>query len=415
MPERNWGGTLTYRATRLARPADLGQLRELVTTAPRVKVLGTRHSFSEVADAPDGLQISLAEMVGPAQFDDETGDVVIDAGTTYGQLLPFLAEHGRTLPALASLPHCTVAGSVATGTHGSGTAQQGLASAVTEVELMTADGELHTIGADDPRFPGAVVSIGALGVITRLRLRTVPAFEVRQDVYEPLGWQSLVEHVDAILDAAYSVSVFTPWSGPDAGHVVLKSRTDEPDPPSDLFGAARIQDQRHPAHRAGQQPTGVTEQGGVPGPAADRLPHFRLGFTPSNGNEVQCEYFVPRSEGAAAITALRAIGRSLDDLLLVSEIRSIAADEHWLSPAYGRDTVGFHFTWRPDQTGVQALLPVIEDALAPFDPRPHWGKLFVDRGRLTCYPRLADFAALREQLDPTGRFRTPYVDRVLGR
>lgn len=408
----NWGGNLTYRAARVARPAGVEQLHEELTGSGPVKPLGTRHSFSDVADAPGGVLLDLSAMPSVLQVDGDT--VLVDAATTYGRLLPELAGAGRTLPALASLPHCTVAGTVATGTHGSGSAQRGLASDVVGLELMTGEGELLTLTEDDPRLAGAVVGLGALGVVTRLRLRTVPAFDVRQDLYAPLTWQALVEHTDAILDAAHSVSVFTRWAGEHAGHVVLKSRVDAPPPPAVLHGAPVVAETRHPAHATGAAPEGVTEQGGAPGPAAERLPHFRLGFTPSNGAEVQCEYFVDRADGGAAILALRALGRRLDPLLLVSEIRTVAADDRLLSPAYGRDTLAFHFTWRRDEAGVRALLPLIEDALAPYAPRPHWGKLFAMPGRLDCYPAIGDFAALRDELDPQGRLLTPYVQRVLG-
>ncbi|YAL83217.1 FAD-binding protein [Dermacoccaceae bacterium W4C1] len=410
----NWGGTLRYAARDVARPSDLDELRSILASARPVKPLGTRHSFSPVADAPDGVQVDLSGLASELVVDAERKQVTIGGGTTYGQVLPKLAEHGLTLPMLASLPHCTVAGSVATGTHGSGSRVQGLGSSVAAVDLMSADGQVRNFRRGDQDFPGVVVNLGALGVVVSLTLDCVPMFAVRQDVYEPLGWDALHENGSAILDLAYSVSIFTRWSGPHAGHVVLKSREDESAPPHEVFGATPADGPRHPVHQLGAPATGVTEQGGVLGPAGERLPHFRLGFTPSSGAEVQSEYFVARSDLGAAVRALHEVGDAFDEALLISEIRSVAADDLWLSAAFEQDVVGFHFTWRPDEAAVRKLTPVIERALAPFDPKPHWGKVFTLPGPQRSYPGLAAFAALRRKLDPDGVFDTPFVREVLG-
>jgi xylitol oxidase len=161
----------------------------------------------------------------------------------------------------------------------------------------------------------------------------------------------------------------------------------------------------------------VTAQLGVPGRWLDRLPHFRRDAPPSNaGDELQSEYFVARHDAPSALRALRGLATSIAPVLLVSEVRSIAADELWLSGAYGRDTIALHFTWRNDPVGVAALLPTIEAALAPFDARPHWGKLSAAGGGTSIerYPRGADFRALVEAEDPEGRFTNPYLERVLG-
>ena len=297
-------------------------------------------------------------------------------------------------------------------------------SAVVGLELVTGTGEVLEVrrGQDGKvPFEAAVVHLGALGIITHVTLAVEPAFEVRQDVYQDLPWASLEQHFDAITGAAYSVSVFTRWNEEGADQVWLKSRIDALDESGELpfgedfFGARRASASLHPLPGISAQ--SCTEQLGAPGPSHARLPHFKMEFTPSNGAELQSEYLVPREHAVAAISALRALREQIVPLLQITEIRTMAADGLWLSPAGQHDAVGPHFTWLPLQDEVEALLPVIEAALAPFDARPHWGKLFTaDAARLAgLFPHLGDFAALAEQLDPAGVFRNDYLDRVLGR
>lgn len=414
MVERNWSGNLTYAADRVVRPGSIAELRDVVASAPRVKALGTRHCFNDVADFPGGVLVDLSALVTPPVVDRRAATVTIGAATRYGDLAATLHAAGFALPNLASLPHCTVAGSVATGTHGSGRRNGGLATAVSAVELLTADGGLRTYSraADGDVFGGLVVNLGAHGVVTSLTLDLVPAFDVRQDVFDRLPWDAVTGHFDEIQGSAYSVSLFTNWRNDTVDQALLKSRVDAEAPPRDFFGAVPADGARHPAHAAGVSAENTTAQGGVPGPWYDRIPHFRLDFTPSMGDELQSEFFVPREHAEAVIGELRGLGAALAPVLLVGEIRAIAADDHWLSPAQGRDTVAFHFTWRPRQAEVEALLPTIEDRLAPFGARPHWGKLFRAEGGLDAlYPRLGDFRALCERLDPGGTFRSPYVRR----
>ena len=159
----------------------------------------------------------------------------------------------------------------------------------------------------------------------------------------------------------------------------------------------------------------ATQQGGVPGPWNERLPHFRLEFTPSNGDELQSEYFVPRERAAEAFELLRALGNQFAPVIQVSEVRTIAADDLWLSPSQGRDTVALHFTWIQDEAAVRPVVAALEDALDPLDARPHWGKVFAaDAGTLAQrYPKVADFIALAAKYDPNGKFRNPYLDTYL--
>ena len=402
----NWSRFHEYRATTLHRPRSVDELRETVARAPRIRALGSRHSFSGMADSAE--LVTLDDLPPEIVVDPETETVSFSAGLRYGELGMALQAQGWALRNLASLPHISVAGAIATGTHGSGDRNGTLARAVAGLELVTASGELITIGPIDEDFDGCVVALGALGVVSRITLDIEPTFDVRQDVYEGLTWTRLLENFDAIMGRAYSVSVFTDWSGESVGRVWLKSVIGAQRPPGELYGARPVGEPRHPLE--GMTPVNTTQQGGVPGPWIDRLPHFRMGFTPSNGEELQSEYLVPRRHALAAIEAVRALSSRVTPLLHISELRSMAADSLWLSGAYETDAVGIHFTWRFEPEAVLAVLPIVEEALAPFEARPHWGKLFhsVDR---SLYPRLGDFVELAERLDPEHKFGNEWLDR----
>ncbi|MEV6627903.1 FAD-binding protein [Amycolatopsis sp. NPDC051106] len=406
MGESNWAGNLAYTADSVLTPHSVDEVREAVAAATHVKALGSRHCFNAIADSPGGVLLDLRALEVPVEIGD--GTVTVGGSARYGDFAEQLHAAGFALPNLASLPHITVAGSVATGTHGSGRRQPGLASAVSAIELVTANGELRTFTRAHSEFPGLVVGLGATGVVTRLTLDVVPAFDVRQDVFDGLPWEAAYRHFDEIEDAGYSVSMFTNWANDTIDQVWVKSRVDAFTPRTGLFEAVPADGPRHPAHAAGISADNGTPQLGVPGPWHDRLPHFALAFTPSVGDELQSEYFVPYEDAVAAARAIREIGDLLAPLLLVSEIRAIAGDDLWLSPCHGGDRVAFHFTWQPRQPEVEAVLPVLEERLAAFGARPHWGKLFHTAGS---YPRMAAFRALTAELDPAGKFRNPFLER----
>ncbi len=399
----NWSGHHTYRATIVHHPSTVDEVQAVVAASPRIRALGSRHSFSDVADSIE--LVSLDELKPAIVIDEQSETVSFSAGMRYGELGTALQNAGWALRNLASLPHISVAGAVATGTHGSGDRNGTLARSVSGIELVDATGSLRQISPVDPDFDGAVVSLGAIGVVTRLTLDIEPSYQVRQDLYTGLEWSALLENFDAITGRAYSVSVFTDWAS--IGPVWLKSRTDAAAPPRSLFGATPHTTEVHMI--AGMAATNTTPQLGVPGPWNERLAHFRLEFTPSNGDELQTEYLIPRRHAIDAIEAVRAMASVITPLLHITEFRTMAADSLWLSGAYETDAVGIHFTWLNEPAAVLALLPRIEEVLAPFSPRPHWGKLFdtVDR---SVYPRLPDFVALAERMDPTGKFRNTFLD-----
>jgi alditol oxidase len=412
--ETNWAGNYTYHARKLHRPTSLEQLQEIVARADRVRVLGSRHSFNGIADSSE--LISLAAMPAEVSIDRGTNTVSFAAGLTYGALAAALDAHGLALHNLASLPHISVAGAVATGTHGSGDANGNLATAVAGLELVTSNGHSVRTSRGEPGFDGLVVGLGALGAVARITLDVEPAYAVRQRVFEGLEWKMLFDHFDEIMSSGYSVSIFTRW-GQLVDQVWIKSRvTDAPEMMrGDLFGATAASVDRHPI--LGLDPVNCTPQLGRPGPWSERLPHFRMGFTPSTGEELQSEYLLPRRHAVAGIEAMRALAPRMRPLLQVAELRTIAADQLWMSPQYGRETVAFHFTWLPDQQAVDAFLVDLEADLAPFDARPHWGKLFRARaGTMAArYERLPEFVRLVERLDPRRAFGNTWLETcVLG-
>lgn len=403
----NWAGNVTFSAARVEHPRSLDELRHLVVEADTAHAVGTGHSFSTIADTT-GTLISLDGM--PEVFEPTPTSVKVGGGTRLARLAELLHARDLALPAMPSLPHITIAGACATATHGSGNTVPSLAGLVREVELVTADGATRTLTRDDEDFAGAVVSLGALGVVTALTLDVVPTFDVEQRVHENMPLDALVANVDAVFAAAYSVSAFTTWQ--DVAHVFTKRRTTDDEPDLTWTGATEATEPRHPV--PGQPTVHCTAQLGEPGPWHERLPHFRADFTPSVGAELQSEYFVAREHAADALKALAALKDHLAPVLLTSEIRTVAADTQWLSMVHDRDSAAFHFTWRPDDRAVREALRRIEDALGPWDPRPHWGKL-TELDPTTRYPHWDRFADLRRRLDPTGKFLNPLLDSWLGR
>ncbi|MFN8157502.1 MAG: FAD-binding protein [Candidatus Nanopelagicales bacterium] len=409
---RNWAGNVAFSPAAVARPSTIDELAETVAAARRVRVLGTGHSFSPVADT-EGTLVLLDAMPRTIEVDPSTATVRVAAGVRWGELAPVVHEHGFALANMGSLPHISVAGSASTGTHGSGSRLGCLATSVVALTLVTADGSLREVRADDPDLAGSVVALGTLGVVTSLELRLVPAFDVAQTVWDGLPLSVAAERFDEVMGAAYSVSLFTTWRSDVVEQVWVKRRTTDPEVDLSWTGAVPADGPRHPV--PGADTAACTEQGGAAGPWFERLPHFRLDFTPSSGSELQTEYMLPREHAAAAIEAVHGIAHVVSPVLQISEIRTVAADDLWLSPCQGRETVCVHFTWIDDADAVAPAVRAVEEALAPYAARPHWGKVFTTDPELvrSHYPRLADAEALRDRLDPERRFSNAFVDRYL--
>jgi alditol oxidase len=411
----NWAGNLEYGTERLHSAESEADIQQFVKQHSQMKVLGTRHCFNDIADTSSEF-LSLKPQDKVIALDAKARTVTVGGGITYGQLSPYLHQKGFALHNLASLPHISVAGACSTATHGSGEKNGNLATAVSGLEIVTAGGEVRALSRDKDgeTFQGTVVGLGALGVVTKITLDVQPTFMMQQYVYQDLPLNQLTHNFDAIEASAYSVSLFTDWRKPRFNEVWIKSRTDQGHKfeAAPVFYDARLATRNlHPIEElsAGN----CTEQMGIPGPWYERLPHFRMGFTPSAGKELQSEYFVPRQHAVDAILAVERLHEMVSPHLLITEIRAIAADDLWMSPCYKQPCVTIHFTWKQDWPAVSKVLPVIERELAPFKARPHWGKLFtMSRDQLKqSYEKLPDFMTLCNQFDPHGKFRNGFLKR----
>src|SRR5215470_8146897 len=410
-PRKNWAGNLTYSTKNLYTPASVEEVQKIVKGCDKLRALGARHSFNAIADS-NANQISL-EHLDEMTIDDKAHTVTVGAGVRYGKLAPYLDSHGYALNNLASLPHVTVVGAVSTATHGSGIHNGNLSSIVSAVEFVNADGSLVTLSRakDGDTFNGAVVALGALGIVTRITLDLLPTFQMRQAVYENLSFDQLEHNLDAIFGSGYSVSLFTDWQNHRATQVWIKKRM-EPGMsstlPPEFYGATLAAKKLHPI--AGHDATPCTEQQGIPGPWYERMPHFRMNFTPSSGAELQTEYFVPREHGYEAILAVEKLRDHITPHLFVTELRTIAADNLWMSMAYKRDALAIHFTWKPEWPAVKEILPQIEKQLAPLGPPLHWAKPFPNPATQleAKYDKLSDFKSLLKRHDPTGKFRNAF-------
>lgn len=410
---QNWAGNVEFGAHRIHFPENLEEVQELVAGSRKVRAIGTRHSFNPIADSEEDL-ISSRHLNRLVALDGKKGSVTVGSGISYGELCLMLQEHGLALHNLASLPHISVAGAVSTATHGSGNGLGCLSTAVSELKVVLADGSVRTFKRGESDFAGVVVGLGAVGFVTQLSLDISPNFQMKQEVFEDLPFAELESRFDEISGSGYSVSLFTSWSGPTVDQIWVKRRADATED-LNLLPATRATSNMHPIR--GISSVNCTAQMGIPGPWYERLPHFRMDFTPSSGEELQSEYLIPRRHAWEALRAVDAMRDRIAPLLQISEVRTIAADQLWLSPSHNQDTIGIHFTWQKRWDEVRVLLPEIERALEDFDARPHWGKLFTTKpARLReLYPRMPDFLKLIARLDPVGKFRNEFLDqRVFG-
>ena len=415
-PRTNWSGNYTYRTDNLFEPASVDELMKVVTNNASIRPLGTRHSFNGLADSTHA-QVSLKNFT-QITVDEKARTVTVGAGVRYGDVAPVIQAKGFALHNLASLPHISVPGAIATGTHGSGIHNKNLSSSVAAIEFVSADGTLHTLSraADGDKFNGAVVNLGLLGVMTNITLDLEPTFDVAQTVYLDLPFGELEHHFDDIFSAGYSVSIFTDWQNHRGTELWLKRRVkpgEKLDTPQMFYNARLATKNLHPIPAL--DAVNCTPQMNEPGPWYERLPHFRMNFTPSSGEELQTEYFVPREDAFKAISAVETLRDRITPHLLTTELRTIAADDLWMSMAYQRDSLAIHFTWKRQWPDVQKILPLIEEKLAPFHPRPHWAKLSTFKGShfRQVYPKLNDFKTLVQQYDPKGKFRNELITAEL--
>jgi len=413
IPRENWAGNYRYSTDKVLQPSTLAEVQDAVRSVDKARALGTRHCFNGIADSAEAQISTLRLNAFKLSADHRT--VTVGAGVRYGDLALQLDRAGFALDNMASLPHISVAGSIATATHGSGLHNGSLASAVSGLEIVAADGSIHTLtrATDGERFAGAVVGLGAFGIVTSVTLDVRPRYEMTQVVYRDLDFAQLEHNLEAIMTAGYSVSLFTNWQDETADQVWIKRRVDQggvPAPAPVFYGATLAKDNVHPV--PGEDPVRTTDQMNEVGPWYERLPHFKMEFTPSVGQEIQTEYFVPFERGYEAIRAVESLRDQITPHLFVTELRAVAPDDLWMSMAYKRRSLAIHFTWKPEPIAVGRMIPQIEARLAPFQPRPHWGKLFALKADQlgVVYPRWNDFKELAQQFDPTGKFRNRYMD-----
>lgn len=407
---QNWSKNVDFNDRGYLQPESLAELQELVRSNAKLRARGTAHCFNEIANT-SSYAINLSKMPQTIEINPESNSVTVAAGLKYGELAPVLHQQGWALNNLASLPHISIAGSISTGTHGSGIKNQNLANQVLSLELVTAEGELRHIDRANPAFNALVVGLGLGGIVYQYELKIEPTFEIRQVIYPEIPLDVLQRGFDQIMGTAYSVSYFTDWGSEQVGNLWCKFRHGEVIPES-IGGSAKADKKYHPIPSV--DPVACTDQLGEPGYWHERLSHFKLDFTPSVGEEIQTEFFVDRKDAAAAIEAVSKLGAEISPLLWITELRTIAADDLWLSGAYQRDTLAIHFTWKK----LEAIYPVIEKveaALRPFNYRPHWGKVFTADAQYlkSVYPKMSEFKALVEALDPTKKFENSFTRRFL--
>jgi len=411
---KNWAGNLEYSTSKIDYPKSLEEVQQIVKKHSKLKVLGTRHCFNTIADSKYNF-ISLREMKKIVSLDANAKTVTVEGGIKYGELCPWLNDEGFALHNLASLPHISVAGAITTATHGSGVKNKNLCGPVEALEIVTADGDVINFSKKDgEKFYAAVVGLGAIGVITKVTLNIQPTFMMRQWVYTKMPLQQIKEHFDEIVSSGYSVSLFTDWQNESINEVWIKSLVDDAsnaEAKKDFFGAAPATKNVHPIIELPAE--NCTEQMGVPGTWYERLPHFKMGFTPSSGKELQAEYFVPHEHAVEAIQAIQKMGKEIGPHLFISEIRTIDADDFWMSTCYKQPSVTIHFTWKQEWNAVSKLLPAIEKELAPFNAKPHWGKLFTMSPSTLAsrHQKMNDFKKVVAEFDSKGKFRNEFLEK----
>ncbi len=412
----NWSGNIEFSAAELHEPATVEELQQIVSRARRLRVVGAGHSFNDIVDT-DGTLVSLRRLNRVVAIDRDASTVLFEGGILHYELTDHLHRAGFALHNLPSMPHFNVVGACATGTHGSGDTNRCLAAAIRGMEIVTAGGDLVEVPAAD--LPATAIGLGAFGVVARMTLEIESTFYVAQERHVDVPVANAIDNLDEIMGSAYSVSYFTDWQHDRLHEVWRKFRLDTengpiPDTPDDYFGGTRAGDEIEPGMV--ENDVNVTRQMLIPGPWHERLPHVRVRDPIQVTSQLQSEFFVARRHGQSALRAIAELGERLKPAIgegIVAEVRTVAADDLWLSP-FPHPSLALHFGWVPDWPSAEKALPLVEAALAPFEPRPHWGKLFTMPAETVrdCYPRFADFVARVAHYDPAGKFRNRYLEQL---
>ena len=429
---QNWAGNQSASPVQVAQARDPDDVSLVVRSAAdrglRVRPVGAGHSFTAAA-VTDGVLLRLDHLSGVTSVDAATGRVRVLAGTRLHQLNPALQEVGLALPNLGDIDRQALAGAIATGTHGTGARLHGIASAVTGLTLVLADGTVLECSAQRHTdvFEAARVGLGALGVVTEVELQCVPAFRLHA-VERPEPLLPLLERVQEEADAHDHFELY--WF-PHTDRTMTK-RNDRVDEGTDVPGPlpawrAWVDDElmanglfEQVNRVAARWPATVPAMAQVTGRAQTAREFtddsWRVFCSRRAVRFVESEYAVPRAAVRDVVLALKDwVDRHDEALPFPVEVRFLAADDVWLSTAYARDTayVAVHQYHRMEHTRYFAAFEAI---VAEHDGRPHWGKLHtLDADRLRAlYPRFDDFLAVRRKLDPTGLFGNAYLEQVLG-
>lgn len=407
----NWGGNLQFRQEALAQPETLAELATLIRDN-QVRPAGTLHSFSPIATG-EGIMLSAAGLKVAPAIDPASKTARVGAASRYGDIALALEAQGLALRNMGSLPHISLAGASATGTHGSGDGNQILSASLISFSFLNHKGELITLRRGDDLFEPCRLGLGAHGLWVEAELSVVESYQMRQDIYRDIPWAYFLEDPARLSAAGYSVSLFGKWGSDTIDQAWVKSRVSDGTPPAEIAGIrAATESLKELAPGVGDN---LTEQAGRPGPWLHRLPHFRLDATPSAGDEIQTEYFFTRDQIVGAIEVVHSLAHEVNPVLIITEIRSIAQDDAWLSPMRRGDSIALHFTFKNDVPAVTRVVEKLEAALAPFNPIPHWGKVngFTGEQLAAVHPKLAEARTVFDELDPEGKFSSPYL-RSLG-
>ncbi|KAI1701064.1 FAD binding domain-containing protein [Ditylenchus destructor] len=409
----NWGDNFLFSTQNIQYPTTVEEVQEIVQNADKVRVVGTRHSFSTCADSPDTILSTLAlkNIIG---FDDSVPSITVQAGIAYTDLNPYLQYLGFALPNLATLAEISVGGASQTGAHGSGLSNQCLASHIRSLKIVLANGTLATYGPNDPELKAIALGVGAFGVITQVELKVEPTFNITNYFFLNMTAQNLYDHFDEIENTGYTAQLFTDFSTPGVwGQIMIMDRSGSNaniGSLQNLYGATRATTKVSPI--LALPPTYLVDQG-VEQPWYFGLVDYHLGLSGFDGGEIQSEYFLPYENAVAAIKAVTTLSDLIAPRVHTMLIRTIKGDDLWLSEMYSQSSVvAIHFTWKLNMTAVMEVLPQIEQLLIPYCAKPHWGKVFAQGPEtfLHCYPKLADFKQLAEQLDPTHKFRNQFLE-----
>uniref|UniRef100_A0A915D0Y3 FAD-binding PCMH-type domain-containing protein n=1 Tax=Ditylenchus dipsaci TaxID=166011 RepID=A0A915D0Y3_9BILA len=417
-PLLNWGGNFNFSTQDIKYPTTTAGVQQLVKECKgKIRPVGTRHSFSEIANTNDTL-ICLVHMNLILSVDPSVPSVTVQAGITYTDLIPFLQSIGLAIPMMASLGEISIAGAINTAVHGSGAGIGNLATQVLGLQMVLADGSVvqYSKGQNDTELAAATVGLGALGIVTQVTLQAQPTYNLAINVFENMDMSVLDTQLYNITHSGYAINMWSTFGTPGVlDQVWITTKVDSNGVNaygnvSQLYGAPAATAQSSPI--AALPPTYVVPQMGIVGPYYERLTDYDLGLSGQEGQQTQSEYYVDFDDFVPALKALQTLSAEINAVVYVALFRITEKDELWMSPQYKKTTMAIHFSWQPKLDQVMALLPKIEAALAPFNPIPHWGKLYTLKPE-QYLPLLPKYPEWREQVelhDPTHKFRNKWLE-----